>query len=82
MDTHVKAARAKQLLEDEVFKEALDMVLSAQVGVFQHPTSSEEEIMEAHRMVRALAALKGQLQSFVDGGKLLERRQNKARHRG
>lgn len=82
MDTHVKAARAKQLLEDEVFKEALDMVLSAQVGVFQYPTSSEEEIMEAHRMVRALAALKGQLQSFVDDSKLLERRQNKARHRG
>ena len=82
MDTHVKAARAKQRLEDEVFKEALDMVLSAQVGVFQYPTSSEEEIMEAHRMVRALAALKGQLQSFVDDSKLLERRQNKARHRG
>ena len=82
MDTHVKAARAKQLLEDEVFKEALDMVLSAQVGVFQYPTSSEEEIMEAHRMVRALAAFKGQLQSFVDDSKLLERRQNKARHRG
>jgi hypothetical protein len=82
MDTHVKAARAKQILEDEVFKEALNVVLSAQVGVFQSLSSSEEEIMEAHRMVRALTLLKGQLQSFVSDSKLLEQRQNKARHRG
>lgn len=82
MEIHVKAARAKQILEDEVFKEALDVVLSEQVGVFKHPTSSEEEIMEAHRMVRALTQLKGQFQSFVDDGKLLERRQKKVRHRG
>lgn len=81
MDTHVKAARAKQILEDDVFKEALNMVLSEQVGVFTHPTSSEEEIMEAHRMVRALTQLKGYLQSFVDDGKLLEKRQLKGRHR-
>jgi hypothetical protein len=82
MDTHVKAARAKQILEDEVFKEALNVVLSAQVGVFQSLSSSEDEIMEAHRMVRALTLLKGQLQSFVSDSKLLEQRQNKARHRG
>lgn len=82
MDTHVKAARAKQILEDEVFKDALNVVLSAQVGVFQSLSSSEEEIMEAHRMVRALTLLKGQLQSFVSDSKLLEQRQNKARHRG
>ena len=81
MDTHVKAARAKQLLEDEVFKEALDMVLSAQVGVFQYPTSSEEEIMEAHRMVRALDALETQLVSFIVDGKISEHR-NKEQHRG
>jgi len=82
MDTHVKAARAKQILEDEVFKEALNVVLSEQVGVFTYPNSSEEKIMEAHRMVRALTQLKGQLQSFVSDGKLLERRQDKVRHRG
>lgn len=81
MDVHVKAARAKQILEDDVFKEALNMVLSEQVGVFTHSTSSEGEIMEAHRMVRALTQLKGYLQSFVDNGKLLEKRQNKGRHR-
>jgi len=82
MDTHVKAARAKQILEDEVFKEALNVILSEQVGVFTYPNASEEEIMEAHRMVRALTQLKGQLQSFVSDSKLLERRQDKVRHRG
>lgn len=82
METHVKAARAKQILEDEVFKEALNMILSEQVGVFRHPNSSQEEIMEAHRMVRSLTQLQGQLQSFVNDGKLLERRQDKVRHRG
>lgn len=82
MDVHVKAARAKQIFEDDVFKDAFNMVLNAQVGVFTHPTASEEEIMEAHRMVRALSQLKGHLQSFVTDGKLLERQQNKVRHRG
>lgn len=82
MDTHVKAARAKQILEDEVFKGALNVVLSDQVEVFSNLNSSQEEIMEAHRMVRALTLLKGQLQSFVNDSKLLERRQDKVRHRG
>lgn len=82
MDVHVKAARAKQILEDDVFKEAFNMVLNAQVGVFTHPSSSEEDIMEAHRVVRALTQLKGHMQSFVTGGKLLERQQDKVRHRG
>jgi hypothetical protein len=82
MDTHVKAARAKQILEDDVFKEALNMVLSEQIEVFKRLNASQEEIMEAHRMVRALTLLKGQLQSFVSDSKLLERRQDKVRHRG
>lgn len=82
MDTHVKAARAKQILEDEVFKDALNVVLSDQIEVFSNLNSSQEEIMEAHRMVRALTLLKGQLQSFVSDSKLLERRQDKVRHRG
>lgn len=82
MDTHVKAARAKQILEDEVFKGALNVVLSDQIEVFSNLNSSQEEIMEAHRMVRALTLLKGQLQSFVSDSKLLERRQDKVRHRG
>ena len=82
MDVHVKAARAKQLLEDVVLKEALDVLLSEQIGVFESPSASQEEIMEAHRMVRSLSQLKAKLQSFVNDGRFLQRRQDKVRHRG
>lgn len=82
MDVHVKASRAKQLLEDMVLKEALNVLLSEQIEVFESLNSSQEEIMEAHRMVRSLSRFKAQLQSFVNDGRFLERRQDKVRHRG
>ena len=76
MTPEMKAERAKTILSDTVFLEALDMVQGQYVGVFTHPTSTDDEIMEAARMVRALALVTGQLQSFVDTGKLLERKKN------
>ena len=77
MDKLVKADRAKAILSDDVFKEALDVIESRHVGVFKHPNSTDEEIMEASRMVRAAVLVKGQLQSFVDDGRLLERKKQK-----
>jgi hypothetical protein len=74
MDVKVKVARAKAILEDDLFKEALSMVIDSQVGVFKYPNASEEDIMEAHRMVRCAALLERQLQSYVTTGKLLERK--------
>jgi hypothetical protein len=76
MTPEIKAERAKTILADNVFIEAFDMVQNQYVGVFKYPTSSDDEIMEAARMVRALALVKGQLQSFVDTGRLLERKKN------
>lgn len=76
MDTVAKAERAKTILSDNVFIEAMNVVEDQYVGVFKHPTSSDDEVMEAARMVRALALIKGQLQSFVDNGRLLERKKN------
>jgi hypothetical protein len=75
MDVKVKAARAKAILEDDLFKEALSMLIDSQVGVFKYPTASEEDIMEAHRMVRCVSLLERQLQSYVTTGRLLERKQ-------
>lgn len=75
MDILVKAERAKAILQDDVFKEALDVVKEYHTGTFLNAGSSQEEIMEAHRMVRALALIQGQLQSFADTGRLLERKQ-------
>ena len=82
MTPEQKKLNAERLLNDETLRLAFDMIQHDAVGVFKYPNASQEEIMEAHRMVRALTLLKGQLQSFVSDSKLLERRQDKVRHRG
>ena len=74
MDKMQRARVAETLLRDPVLLEAFDMVKNRQVEVFQSSHSSAEEIMEAHRMVRALALVEDQLTSFVVDGKLLEKR--------
>lgn len=74
MDKMHRAKTAEVLLRDPVLLEAFDLVKQAQIGVFEYPNSSQEDIMEAHRMVRALALLENQLTSFVVDGKLLEKR--------
>lgn len=74
MDELVRAKRAADILNDEVLLEAFSVVEDTQVGVFKYPNSSSEDIMEAHRMVRALGALRDQLQAFVDAGKVAARR--------
>lgn len=79
MDTYVRAARAKALLEDPLFNEAFDVVHNAQIAVFTGDLCNDEQIMEAHRMVRALRLVKDQLTSVVTDGKMLERREGKKR---
>ncbi len=82
MDTIVKSSKASALLSDPVLQEAFDVIKLQQVDVFKHHASSQEEIMEASRMVRALGAVEEQLKSFILNGKLLERRIEKGQHRG
>ena len=83
MDTVQRAARAKSLLEDPLLKEAFDVVENAQISLFTNQVCSAEQLMEAHRMVRALRMLKDQLTSAMVDGKLLERREEKRKqHRG
>lgn len=81
MDVQQRAARAKALLEDPLFKEAFDVLENAQVSLFTDQVCSAEQIMEAHRMVRALRLLREQLTSFITDGKLLEQRTKKGQHR-
>lgn len=82
MDTIVKSSKASALLSDPVLQEAFNVIKLQQVDVFKHHASSQEEIMEASRMVRALGAVEEQLKSFILNGKLLERRIEKGQHRG
>jgi hypothetical protein len=81
MDTALRAQRAKALLEDPLLKEAFDVVENEQISLFTEQVCSAEQLMEAHRMVRALRLLKDQLTSFIVDGKLLERRNEKGQHR-
>ena len=81
MDRKLRASQADRLLNDDVLQEALSVIKKSQIGVFTSPNSSQEDIMEASRMVRALGAIEDQLMSFVTDGKLLER-QEKGQHRG
>lgn len=74
MDNARRAQRASELLQDEVLQSAVSMIKEELVGVFLYPTSSAEDIMEAHRTVGALDALRAKLQSFVDEAKFAERR--------
>jgi hypothetical protein len=83
MDTAQRAARAKALLEDPLLKEAFDVLENEQISKFTNLVCDAEQLMEAHRMVRALRLLKEQLTSVVIDGKLLERREEKRKqHRG
>ena len=83
MDIQQRAARAKALLEDPLLKEAFDVLENAQISAFTTQVCDAEQLMEAHRMVRALRLLKDQLTSVIVDGKLLERREEKRKqHRG
>lgn len=74
MTPEQKKLNAERLLNDETLRLAFDMIQDDAVGVFRYPNASQEDIMEAHRMVRALDALRSQLERFILDGKMAERR--------
>jgi len=82
MDVKQRAERAKALINDPLFKEAFDVLHSAQIGVFTGDLCSPEQLAEAHRMVRALRMLKEELENVMTTGKLFDRQQQKGQHRG
>ena len=81
MDIKQRAERAKALINDPLFKEAFDVLHSAQIGVFTGDLCSPEQLAEAHRMVRALRMLKEELENVIVTGKLLDRQVGKGQHR-
>jgi hypothetical protein len=74
MTPEQRKLNAERLLNDETLRLALDMIQHDAIGVFTYPNASQEDIMEAHRMVRALDALRTKLEAFVVDGKMAERR--------
>ena len=81
MDVKQRAERAKALINDPLFKEAFDVLHSAQIGVFTGDLCSPEQLAEAHRMVRALRMLKEELENVIVTGKLFDRQTGKGQHR-
>lgn len=81
MDIKQRAERAKALINDPLFKEAFDVLHSAQIGVFTGDLCSPEQLAEAHRMVRALRMLKQEFENVITTGKLLDRQIGKGQHR-
>lgn len=81
MDAIQKAAHAKTLINDPLLKEAFDVLENEQISIFTDQACGAEQIMEAHRMVRALRRLRDELTSVITDGKLLERQIEKGQHR-
>ena len=81
MDTKQRAARAKALLDDPLLKEVFDVLENEQISLFTNQVCNSEQLMEAHRDVRALRRIKDRLTSFIEDEKLLERREKRGQHR-
>ncbi len=75
----MRIERAKAILEDPLFKEVFDVLENEQIRVFTDVSCNSEQIMEAHRMVRALRLVKDHLTSVVVTGRMLEKREMKKR---
>jgi hypothetical protein len=81
MNVQQRADRAKAILNDPLFKEACDVIEYAQVRAFTDEVCGPDQLMEAHRMVRALKLLKGELENVMITGKLFDRQKQKGQHR-
>lgn len=75
-----RAARAARLRADDAFQEFMDAVRQKQVARFLSLSATAEDREEAHAMVRALAAIEGELASAIGAAAVEQKR--KGQHRG
>jgi hypothetical protein len=73
-DIRQRAAKARTLLADDTFKEAVQDLKQLQVNVFLNPASTVEDREEAHHIAGALSKIEQYLQSAVMDEKMLDRR--------
>lgn len=74
MDKKARAQHAERLLADDVWQMAHSVVLEYHTSVFSKVSATDEQVLEARRMVLALEAINSQLRSFVGTGKIIEKR--------
>lgn len=75
-----KASRAKSILEDPVFKEAVKGVKEFHTSTFLRANASEDEVLEARGKILALTEVVNELVKYVVDDKLSKERMEK--HRG
>ncbi len=79
MNKREAAARAKAILEDEIFKAALERIREEQVNVFLKPSATQAAREDAHVMVRALAKLEHQLTRAISDAEFEKRKEQNGR---
>ena len=74
-----RAAKADQLQRDEAFQLVMAEIRDAQSRVFLNGDASQEAVMEAHRMIRALGLIDGHIRSMKSDAAILNRKENQDR---
>lgn len=75
-----KAQRAKNLAADPNFQEVIASVKEDLAAKFLDPTSSTEEVEEAHAEVRALQRIDSHIQRLINAETVVDYKQRKDRN--
>jgi hypothetical protein len=74
-DVTIRAARAQQLLEDEVLQEAVATLIDdAWYGAIATPLSDTQKCVAAVASIQAISDFESRLRQFVTDGKVAERK--------
>jgi|TARA_R110000850_G_scaffold137972_2_gene259103 hypothetical protein len=80
MDKREKAQRADALLKDDVLQAAFDGVLLYHTSVLTRVSATDEQVLEARRMVLALNEVKSRLHRYVSTGDILAKKDQDREH--
>lgn len=73
------AAHAKRLQADDTFQDVITQVKEDQTKIFLNARSTQEDLGNAHEIIRGLAKIEGVITSRIENGKF---EQNRDQHRG
>jgi hypothetical protein len=80
MDKREKAQRADALLKDDVLQDAFNGVLLYHTSVLTRVSATDEQVLEARRIVLALNEVKSQLHRYVSTGDILAKKDQDREH--
>ena len=77
MNIKDKASRIRQLQNDPVFQEVMQEVRDNQVGLFLNPETSQDVLVEAHDIVRALGHIEAYFNTVLTEEAVFDKQQQK-----